>query len=102
MPQPWVACSSRPPITNTADRIAAVIAAVSSVPRKNSRRVTLIAWENGNVRVSACIPTTPKYQSGACAPPPYIATSPPALRTIAKIASVITTMLTMMISGIQM
>ena len=63
--------STRPPTTAIPARIAEVSAAVSSVPRKNSRRVTLIACENGNVRVSAWMPTTPKYQSGAWAPPPY-------------------------------
>ena len=55
---------------------AEVIAAVRYVPRKNSRRVTLIACENGKVRVSDCTPTTRKYHSGAWAPPPTLTPSP--------------------------
>ena len=46
--------------------------AVSIVPRKNSRRVMLIACEKGKVSVMADIPIAKKYQSGACPPPPYI------------------------------
>ena len=49
----------------------AVSAAVSIVPRKNSRRVTLSAWENGNVSVRACTPTAMKYHSGAWAATVY-------------------------------
>ncbi len=70
-----MARSIRPPIPKVTARINDVPAAVSTVPEKNSRRVTLIAWENGKVRFIACTPTTRKYQSGACVPPLYIGCS---------------------------
>lgn len=50
--------------------------AVSIVPKKNARRVMLIAWENGNVSVIADRPMAKKYQRGAWPPPPYLGASP--------------------------
>ncbi len=77
----------------------AVSAAVSIVPRKNSRRVTLSAWENGNVSVRACTPTAMKYHSGAWAPPPYMLVVTPPAAMIPQMIREITKELPRMSSG---